>query len=106
MRAFLAALLALTMKAVSMAQAQSTEKLIFEKPPYLTAAKAISAGDTATLERLIAEGLDVNYEGRRTGAPLRRCRLKTARCCLSCALGTEPYSIGAATLGFPSSASE
>ena len=69
MRAFLAALLALTMKAVSMAQAQSTEKLIFEKPPYLTAAKAISAGDTATLERLIAEGLDVNYEGRDTNTP-------------------------------------
>ena len=69
MRAFLAALLSLVMKAVSMAQAQSTEKLIFEKPPYLIAAKAISAGDTATLERLIAEGLDVNYEGRETGAP-------------------------------------
>lgn len=68
MRAFIAALLAL-MGAVSMAQAQSTEELIFEKPPYLTAAQAITAGDTAALERLISRGLDVNYEGRDTETP-------------------------------------
>ncbi len=52
-----------------MSQAEPAEKLIFEKPPYLTAAEAITAGDMATLQRLIAEGLDVNYEGRETETP-------------------------------------
>ena len=52
-----------------MSQAETAEKLIFGKPPYLTAAEAIAAGDMATLQRLIAEGLDVNYEGRETETP-------------------------------------
>lgn len=48
-----------------MAQAKSPEELIFEKPPYVDAAKAITAGDIVKLERLIEDGLDVNYEGQR-----------------------------------------
>jgi ankyrin repeat protein len=47
----------------------STEELIFEKSPYVEAAKAASQGDVATLEKLIKQGIDVNYEGKETKAP-------------------------------------
>ncbi|MBJ7532595.1 hypothetical protein JDN40_00370 [Rhodomicrobium vannielii ATCC 17100] len=67
MRAVIAAVLSLF--GVTMSQAEDVEGLIFERPPYKTAAEAITAGDTATLRRLIAEGLDVNYEGRETETP-------------------------------------
>ncbi len=46
-----------------------TEELIFENPLYVEAAKAARQGDVATLEKLIEQGLDVNYEGRETKAP-------------------------------------
>lgn len=45
------------------------EKLIFEKEPYIEAAKAIRTGDVKTLDKLIKQGLDVNHEGKETRAP-------------------------------------
>src|SRR4051812_36337168 len=47
----------------------STEELIFEKSPYVEAAKAGGRGDVATLEKLVKQGLDVNYEGKETKSP-------------------------------------
>lgn len=62
MRARIAALMSLIGGWTSMAQAQSSEERIFERPPYVDAAKAITARNAAQLERLIRDGLDVNYE--------------------------------------------
>ncbi|MFA9441676.1 ankyrin repeat domain-containing protein [Uliginosibacterium sp. sgz301328] len=45
------------------------EELIFEKSPYVEAAKAVEQGNVATLEKLIKQGIDVNYEGRETKTP-------------------------------------
>jgi ankyrin repeat protein len=47
----------------------STEEFIFEKPEYVSAAKASGAGNVALLEKLIKEGIDVNYEGKETRTP-------------------------------------
>lgn len=47
----------------------STEELIFEKSPYVEAAKAAGQGDVATLEKFIKQGIDVNYEGKETKTP-------------------------------------
>jgi len=49
--------------------AMSTEELIFEKSPYIEAAKAIKQKDTVTLQKLISQGMDVNYEGKETKGP-------------------------------------
>jgi len=54
---------------VSAAQARSTEERIFSKSPFIEAAKAITEGDTDTLEKLIKQGLDVNYLGETTRTP-------------------------------------
>ena len=66
----LAPLIALGM--IKVTEGKSAEEVIFEKPPYLTAAKAITAGDVDTLKQLIKDGLDVNYEGRDTWGPWGR----------------------------------
>lgn len=47
----------------------STEEIIFEKSPYIEAAKAAGQGHATTLEILIKQGLDVNYEGKETKGP-------------------------------------
>ena len=74
MRAFIAILPAIFfMGAAAMAEPKkSAGEPVFEKHPYLTAAQAIAAWDTAALQYLIAQGLDVNYEGRETNTPWGR----------------------------------
>jgi hypothetical protein len=52
-----------------MAKARTEAEIFFKKEPYISAAAAITAGDTRTLERLITGGLDVNFEGPETKTP-------------------------------------
>lgn len=47
----------------------SAEELIFERSPYIEAAKAAGQGDVTMLEKLIKQGIDVNYEGKETKTP-------------------------------------
>jgi uncharacterized protein len=49
------------------AHAMSPE--LFEKPDYIAAAKAIAEGDQTALDRLIAQGIDVNFESPETKTP-------------------------------------
>ncbi|HSD83760.1 MAG TPA: hypothetical protein VLG46_07880 [Anaerolineae bacterium] len=71
MRAKAALVLAmfLSVGCTGLVNGMSTEELVFEKPPYIEAAKAAGTGDVTTLERLIKQGLDVNYEGKETKTP-------------------------------------
>lgn len=65
----LLAILSLT-ACTNLVNAMSTEELIFEKSPYVDAAKAVGRqGDLHILERLVKQGLDVNHEGRETKTP-------------------------------------
>lgn len=59
----------LTVGCTGLVNGMSAEELIFEKSPYVEAAKAAERGDVTTLEKLIKQGLDVNYEGKETKAP-------------------------------------
>lgn len=70
MRAIAAALaVLLSVGCTELVNGMSTEELIFEKSPYVEAAKAAGQGDVATLDKLIKEGIDVNYEGKETKTP-------------------------------------
>ncbi len=51
---------------MGLANGMSTEELIFEKSPYVEAAKAAEQGDVATLKKLISQGIDLNHEGKET----------------------------------------
>jgi hypothetical protein len=61
--------LLLSLGCAGQANAISTEELIFEKSPYVEAAKAAGKDDVATLERLVKQGLDVNFESKETKGP-------------------------------------
>ncbi|WP_123235913.1 ankyrin repeat domain-containing protein [Pseudomethylobacillus aquaticus] len=50
----------------------SAEELIFEKSPYVEAAKAARQDDVAALEKLIKQGINVNHEGKETRTPWGR----------------------------------
>ena len=54
---------------IKLAYCESTERVVFEKSPYVEAATAAGQGDVDILERLIKQGLDVNYEGNDTRGP-------------------------------------
>jgi hypothetical protein len=41
-----------------------TEEQIFEKPPYVEAAKAISQNNIASLEKVLKQGFDINFESK------------------------------------------
>jgi len=71
-KAALALAMFLSVGCAGLANGMSTEELIFEKSPYIEAAKAAGTGDVTTLERLIKQGLDVNYEGKETKTPWGR----------------------------------
>lgn len=62
----------LTIGSTGLANGMSTEELIFEKSPYVDAAKAAGQGDVGTLEKFIKQGIDVNREGKETKAPWGR----------------------------------
>ena len=53
----------------NMAEARTEAEIFFKKEPYISAAAAITAGDIRMLERLIAGGLDVNFEGPDSDTP-------------------------------------
>jgi hypothetical protein len=69
MRASAVVAILLTVGCTGLVNGMSTEATIFEKSPYVEAAKAAGQGDVVTLERLIRQGLDVNYEGKETKTP-------------------------------------
>lgn len=70
MRAITAALVVLLSGGCAgLVNGMSTEELIFEKLPYVEAAKAAGRGDVKALDELIKEGIDVNYEGKETKTP-------------------------------------
>jgi ankyrin repeat protein len=59
----------LSLGCAGLVNALSTEELIFEKSPYVEAAEAAGKDDVATLERLVKQGLDVNFESKETKGP-------------------------------------
>lgn len=59
----------LTVGCTGLVNGMSTEELIFERSPYIEAAKAAGQGDVTTLEKLIKQGVDVNHEGKETKTP-------------------------------------
>lgn len=54
---------------INLVYSNSIEELIFENSPYVEAATAAGEGDIETLEELIKQGLDVNYEGKDSRGP-------------------------------------
>ena len=58
----------LTVGTLTNANGMTMEERVFQHPPYVDAAKAISRGDVIRLEQLIKEGLDLDRESEEINA--------------------------------------